>query len=149
MSSFRTSWQTNSVFKYKHSCRQQILVAFACRTAWTAHPVSRHLWFSFGFLLAPSCDAPPVPKFAYLTLARGARSKYLNGETAYYSCQAGYELIGIPYIECKDSGWTKIDFSCKGTCTANIVRDREASHTPYYNKHTRTHAHWLRIGVPS
>lgn len=62
---------------------------------------------------APSCDAPPVPKFAYLTWARGARSKYLNGETAYYSCQAGYELIGIPYIECKDSGWTKIDFSCK------------------------------------
>ena len=129
MSSFRTSWQTNSVFKYKHSCRQQILVAFACRTAWTALPVSRHFWFSFGFLLAPSCDAPPVPKFAYLTWARGARSKYLNGETAYYSCQAGYELIGIPYIECKDSGWTKIDFSCKGTCTVNIVRDREASHT--------------------
>lgn len=62
---------------------------------------------------APNCDAPPIPKFAYLTWARGARSKYLNGETVYYSCRVGYELVGIPYIECKDNGWTQIDFTCK------------------------------------
>lgn len=62
---------------------------------------------------APNCDAPPIPKFAYLTWARGARSKYLNGETVYYSCRVGYELVGIPYIECKDNGWRQIDFTCK------------------------------------
>ena len=69
----------------------------------------------FHFISAPSCDAPKMPKFAYLTLARGADSKYLNGEKVYYSCRAGYELLGIPEIECGEGVWTEIRFGCKGT----------------------------------
>ncbi|KAL9989269.1 hypothetical protein ACROYT_G003802 [Oculina patagonica] len=62
---------------------------------------------------APSCNAPKVPKFAYVTSARGAQSKYLNGEKVYYSCRVGYELVGIPQIECQDGVWTEHGFSCE------------------------------------
>ncbi|KAJ7383495.1 hypothetical protein OS493_027659 [Desmophyllum pertusum] len=70
---------------------------------------------------APSCNAPrAVPKFAYVTSARGGQSKYLNGEKVYYSCQAGYELVGIPQIECENGVWTEHSFSCKAVICGTL-----------------------------
>jgi len=62
---------------------------------------------------APSCNAPKVPKYSYVTSARGPQSKYLSGEKVYYSCTAGYILVGIPQIQCTDGVWTKHSFSCQ------------------------------------
>lgn len=63
-----------------------------------------------------------MPKFAYVTSARGGQSKYLNGEKVYYSCQAGYELVGIPQIECENGVWTEHSFSCKGKVKTHLVQ---------------------------
>ena len=73
------------------------------------------------FFSAPSCNAPKVPKYSYVTSARGPQSKYLNGEKVYYSCTAGYILVGIPQIQCTDGVWTKHSFSCQGNEKNNTL----------------------------
>ncbi|XP_067016811.1 sushi, von Willebrand factor type A, EGF and pentraxin domain-containing protein 1-like isoform X5 [Acropora muricata] len=62
---------------------------------------------------APSCSAPGTPSLSYITAARGSLSKYLDGEKVYYSCRSGYQLAGIPEIECKNGVWTTHQFTCE------------------------------------
>ena len=62
--------------------------------------------------LVPSCNSPTVPKLSYTTAARGSQNKYLDGEKVYYSCHSGYELVGIPVVECQNGVWTYPSFTC-------------------------------------
>ena len=67
----------------------------------------------FFFVPAPSCNAPSIPDLSYITAARGSQSEYLEDDKVYYSCRSGYELVGIPEIECKNGVWSRHQFTCK------------------------------------
>ena len=64
----------------------------------------------------PTCASPDVPNHAYISYPRtDKKGSYLNGDRIYFSCERGYILGGIPFLECTGSQWTSIRFSCNGT----------------------------------
>ncbi|XP_020615812.1 CUB and sushi domain-containing protein 3-like isoform X2 [Orbicella faveolata] len=111
------AYQTWKASKMRYQSGQSIY--YSCKAGYimVGIPVrkcNKGQWSELRFnCSAPSCNAPKVPKYSYVTSARGPQSKYLNGERVYYSCRAGYKLVGIPQIECTDSVWTKHSFNCQ------------------------------------
>ena len=75
------------------------------------------------FLTAYWCSkAPEVPVFAYQTW-RAARPRYEHGERIYYSCKAGFIMVGTPVRVCTLGQWSAVKFNCSGKCTVEWSRE--------------------------
>lgn len=94
-------------------CISWVIIVFLEFVQTSALTISLTSIFFCPWTSAPSCNAPAIPKLSYVTSARGSQSRYLDGEKVYYSCHSGYELVGIPEVECQDGVWTQTMFQCE------------------------------------
>ncbi|XP_015755045.1 PREDICTED: sushi, von Willebrand factor type A, EGF and pentraxin domain-containing protein 1-like isoform X7 [Acropora digitifera] len=111
------AYQTWGTDKLRHEHGENIY--YSCKPGYIMQGIPKRqcvkgMWSPIKFRCsAPSCSAPGTPSLSYITAARGSQSKYLDGEKVYYSCRSGYELAGIPEIECKNGVWTTHQFTCE------------------------------------
>lgn len=111
------AYQTWGTDKLRHEHGENIY--YSCKPGYIMQGIPKRqcvkgMWSPIKFRCsAPSCSAPGTPSLSYITVARGSQSKYLDGEKVYYSCRSGYELAGIPEIECKNGVWTTHQFTCE------------------------------------
>ncbi|NXK36874.1 CFAH factor, partial [Piprites chloris] len=68
---------------------------------------------------APECLEMPcgsIPKVANAQFEGRNRKTYEPGETVFYQCAAGFQIVGSPEIICRGGNWTELPFCEAVTC---------------------------------
>ncbi|NWS66109.1 CFAH factor, partial [Crotophaga sulcirostris] len=70
---------------------------------------------------APTCLEMPCgsfPKVANTQIEGRKKKTYEPGETIRYQCDAGFQMVGLPEIICREGNWTEPPFCEDATCGA-------------------------------